>query len=105
METFPMIKTVFGDYCLQKRRIYRWYKVFLESCNVVNDKTPVRWTMDYNRRKYNVNKRIFEFRLSFRCSINGIDISNDIDQTSKREGKCIPHITTHITSLFTVKKF
>lgn len=37
VETFPMIKTAFGDNCLSERQVYRGHNVFLEGCEEVSD--------------------------------------------------------------------
>ena len=56
VETFPMIKTAFGDDCLSERQVYRWHKVFLEGREEVGDEAragrPSTSTTDENVSLY-----------------------------------------------------
>ncbi|XP_023716560.1 protein GVQW3-like [Cryptotermes secundus] len=52
VETFPMIKTAFGDDCLSERQACRWHKAFLEDREEIGDEAcagrPSTSTTDKN---------------------------------------------------------
>ena len=56
VETFPMIKTAFGDDCLSECQVYRWHRAFLEGREEVDDEAragrPSTSTTDENVSLY-----------------------------------------------------
>ncbi|XP_033609316.1 protein GVQW3-like [Cryptotermes secundus] len=52
VETFPMVKTAFGDDCLSEHQVYRWHKSLLEGSEEVGDEAragrPSTSTTDEN---------------------------------------------------------